>query len=132
MRYFVIVLIGLMVFSACDKDEDRTSILGGWNCEEFSDYGAARTYQTSIVRDEVTPTFYKVYNFHKIGNSESSVVSCAEDTTNGNLIIDLYIVGNVTISDGIGIVAADFSSISWTYTYSDGIVNNEKVKATYY
>ncbi len=131
MKYIVVMLIGLMFFSGCKDDEDRTSILGGWNCEEFSEYGAVRTYQTSIIRDEVIPTYYKIYNFHKIGNSENNVVRC-EEGEDGNLIIDLQIVGNVTVSDGVGIVASDFSSISWEYTYSDGIVSNELVRATYY
>jgi len=129
----LIIVVIIVTFSSCDKNSERTSILGGWTCEEFSDISASRTYSVSIVRYEVDPTYYKIYNFHNLGESEGSIVLCYEGE-DGKLYIDRQIVSSTSavISDGVGVIADDFSTISWTYTYSDGSSSEGTIYATYY
>lgn len=128
----LLIVAVTLLFASCDQDKERISVLGGWNCEEFSDISASRTYTVSIVRYEVDPTYYKIYNFHNLGESENDIVLCYEGE-DGKLYIDRQIVSSsVVISDGVGTIADDFSTISWTYTYSDNSTSDQTIYATYY
>lgn len=122
-----------VVFSACEDDEPRTSVLGVWNCDEYSEQGTRRNYQVTIANYEFDTNFYKMYNFHNLGDSEHNIVICEIDN-DGNLIIENQLVnsGMYQITDGKGIVADDLSRIKWTYYFTGSSVTNEYVTATYY
>lgn len=125
---FVVLLIAV---SSCDKNNERSGIIGAWNCNEISDLGVIKNYQVTILNDDANPSFYKMYNFSNIGSSESNIVYCFMNNDD-NLQINSQVVGDVFISEGIGIVADDYSTIEWEYIYSDGMVSNVTINATYY
>lgn len=129
-RKSLFVFILLTTIIACDKKKEKKSVLGSWNCQEQSDIRPIRKYQVNIVRDPVQKEFYKIYNFHSLGQGENDFVLCKENT-DGNLIIDDYSTGSVSVRKGLGIVEKDFSAITWTYTFS-GKSAIENVKAKYY
>ncbi len=134
MKKILIILTALtLITSACKEDDERTSITGSWNCEEQSDINSLRTYQVNILQDPVNNEFYRIYNFHKLGQDEAHSVLCRKDAKTGNLIIENYKVENsVSILQATGIIADDFSDIKWTYELisTNGIKNT--VKARYY
>lgn len=130
MKKKLFILILFVAFIACDKKKDKKSVLGSWNCQEQSDIRPIRKYQVNIVRDPVKKEFYKIYNFHNLGQGENDFVLCKENT-DGNLIIDDYSVGGISVRKGLGIIEKDFSAITWTYSFT-GKSAIENVKAKYY
>lgn len=130
---FGILAVVLMLFIGCDKDKDRTSLLGGWNCEEFPEQTLPRNYQVSIMRNpyiQNKTNEYIINNFYNLGNSQNSEVYFYQDTVSKQLIIKSQIVQGYSIY-GTGTVAYDFSRINWEYHVSSGVVD-EKVIANYY
>ena len=127
-----IILLGFVIIvSSCNKDEDRTTILGSWNCEEITEIGGIVTYQVSITRNHSVPedsNSYIINNFHNIGNS-SSLEVIVEEIESGKLEIVYSPLG--FDFKGTGTIAPDFSKIDWLYIANDG-VNNPEVISTYY
>jgi hypothetical protein len=115
----------------CNKEQSHTSILGSWNCEEFSD-GGQRIYQVNIVRNNNLPDAtneYIIYNFHNLGNTEYTEVYIRESikgelTITGTAASDISFVGQ-------GLISPDFSSIKWSYQFNNGS-KNSMVTASYY
>lgn len=133
MKKILFISILLLMFSACNDKKEKKSVVGSWNCEEHSDKNPSRTYQVNIVRDPVRKNFYKIYNFHKLGQNEDDAVLCEENPTNGELIIkDFNVKGMFFITEGKGIVAKDFSNIMWTYSFTNSSGLKNDVKAKYY
>ena len=129
-----IILLSLIVlgFMSCNKkDEVRTSIIGSWNCEEYSDVYGQRIYQTNIVRNPISDATnqYVINNFHNTGLGEEVEVYVTEVepgklTITGSANIRVKYVGGAIVVD-------DFSKINWTYKVNDG-ANNPNVTSTYY
>ncbi len=131
MKYLLYFLFALIALSSCKKDRVHTSILGTWNCDEFSEYGESK-YQVSIMRNSYLPsdsTAYIIINFHNMGIDENNEVYVSEDEP-GILTITGTANTGVLIT-GTGDVASDFSKIEWNYQVNDG-GNNPTVSATYY
>jgi len=131
-RAITIFLLGFVfTVSSCNKDEERTTILGSWNCEEITEIGGIVTYQISITRNHYAPNdsnSYLINNFHNIGNSPSLEV-IVEEIEIGKLEIAHSPIG--FDFEGNGTIASDFSKIDWQYKVNDGI-NNPLVISTYY
>jgi len=127
----IITIIVFITFFNCKKDDTpRSSILGSWNCEEFSESGKFN-YAVSITRNNSFPDVdneYIIYNFSRLGNTENSEVYVREIQKDTLTITGTVL--NISIT-GKGIVANDFSSIDWDYQIHDGITN-PIIKATYY
>jgi hypothetical protein len=126
----VTITIGL---PGCNKDKTHTSVLGSWNCEEFSDdLEGKRIYQVTIQRREEivgASNEYKIFNFHKLGDIENSEVFVTENEPG---ILTITGCADIRFSfTGEGVVAADFTIIEWTYQVNDG-ATNPLVKANYY
>lgn len=130
--YIVIAFFGLFILgTSCNKDKDRISVLGSWNCEEYSEIGQ-RIYQANIMRNPYMPEAtneYIINNFHKLGLTESTEVYVREEepgvlTITGSAALDISFIGS-------GILAEDFSKIEWRYQVNDG-GSNPLVMATYY
>lgn len=130
MKKILFIFILLALSTACDKEKEKKSVLGSWNCQEQSDKRPIRKYQVNIVRDPVQKDFYKIYNFHNLGQGENDFVLCKENS-DGNLIINDYSTGSIYVNKGVGIVEKDFSAITWTYSFI-GNSFKEDVKAKYY
>lgn len=131
MKKFIIASIFFALLLGCKDKEPRTSLFGGWNVNEVNNMtGEQKNYQTNIIRDNIDPEFYLIYNFHDISNDQSDAVRFYEDE-NGLLVIVNQIIGNSNIwVEGTGEVAPDFSNIIWKYTINDGI--EQFVVANYY
>lgn len=130
---FLLIVTLTILLSGCNKDESHTSVLGSWNCEEFSDdLEGKRIYQATIQRREEivgATNEYKIFNFHKLGDIENSEVFVTENEPG---ILTITGCADIRFSfTGEGIVAADFSRIEWTYQVNDG-ATNLLVKANYY
>jgi hypothetical protein len=82
MRQTIILLaLFLVVFSSCSKNDTRTSILGSWNCDEYSEIGQHK-YQVNIVRNYYSPNDtneYIINNFHNLGIAEEAEVFVQEN-----------------------------------------------------
>lgn len=134
MKYNVLFLfIVLAMLSSCEKDNKHTSLIGVWNCQEYPEQTAPRTFQVSISRNNFMPdkdNQYKISNFYQMGNSEDAEVYFYQDTLTNELIILPQTVKGTTFH-GTGIVEEDFSKIEWVYYANSGRIN-EKVVATYY
>lgn len=132
MNKFIILFFVLLSIQSCNKDDEpRTSILGSWNCEEFSEIGQ-RNYQVSIIRNPYIPDAtneYIIYNFHNLGLTEATEVYVRE-IESGTLSITTPFPLGFTFN-GKGIITSDFSRIEWDYTAYDAITN-PVVKANYY
>lgn len=133
LRIVSVLAILAMLFIGCDKNEERTSLLGYWNCEEFPEQTLPRTYSVGILRNPYisgVTNEYMINNFYSMGNSEAAQVYFYQDTISGDLIIKPQIIMDNSIY-GLGTVNEDFSKIDWVYYVSSGSVN-EKVVAYYY
>lgn len=132
MNRFLLIVFVILSIQSCNKDEEHTSILGSWNCEEFSDIYGQRTYQTNISRNLNIPdstSEYVIYNFHKLGLSEATEVYVREIEPGEFTITGTASIGHTFT--GKGIIAPDFSTINWNYQVNDG-GNNPLVIANYY
>ena len=127
-NFVLLIVVSLfIVVLGCKKDEQRTTILGSWNCEEFSDIGQ-RNYQVSITRNYMQneANEYIINNFHNIGLTESTEVYVREIdkgelTITGTAAIDMSFTGK-------GVIASDFSRIEWVFKVN----NNPNIRANYY
>lgn len=130
-RVFLLSFIALGLMACNNKDEDRTSIIGSWNCEEFSDIYGQRIYQTNIIRNPVSNATneYIVSNFHNMGLGADVDVYITEIEP-GKLTIAYSTDFKISFIGG-GTVADDFSTINWSYKVNDG-VNNPEVRSTYH
>jgi len=127
--YFLLIII--LTVLGCKKEEERNTILGSWNCEEYSDIGQ-RNYQVSITRNYYlrdSTNEYIISNFHNLGINEFNDVYIKKIEINKLIITGTANLG-ISIS-GIGSVSDDFSRIEWEYTVNDGLTIPE-VRANYY
>lgn len=135
MKY-KILFIGVLLafFMGCKEEEERTSILGGWNCEEFGETTQPRVYQVNIIRNNYLPNAtneYIINNFNNRGISDNDEVYVRFNEEAGELII----TGTAHVGvyyNGKGIVADDYSTIEWEYYVSDGSGVQQNFVATYY
>lgn len=128
----ILLVVFIILLSSCNKDEDRKSVLGAWNCEEFSDFGQ-RNYQINIFRNKYLPDAtneYVINNFHDLGFTESTEVWVREEES-GILTITKSPSNSQIYFIGTGIIADEFSRIEWEYIVNDG-VSNHTVVANYY
>lgn len=133
MRYNVLFLFVVVALISCEKENKHTSLLGVWNCQEFPEQTAPRTYQVSISRNNFmsdASNQYKISNFYQLGNAEDAEVYFYQDSLTDELIIMPQTVRGTTFH-GKGTVTEDFSEINWEYYANSGNIN-EKVIATYY
>ncbi|MBI9066477.1 MAG: hypothetical protein JEZ09_04250 [Salinivirgaceae bacterium] len=128
-KSLLIIFIVAILFSCKKKDEERTSILGSWNCEHFSDINGQKVYQASITSSPLFDSLYVISNFHNFGINEEDQVYFSKNA-NGELILDFFGNSQIQVA-GKGIVADDFSKITWTYTVDNGTAF-ETVDAIYH
>ncbi|PKP08292.1 MAG: hypothetical protein CVU09_16530 [Bacteroidetes bacterium HGW-Bacteroidetes-4] len=128
-----ITLVGIVVLgllgTACQKNNEHTSVLGTWYCDEYPGQTIPRTYQVNITRSPVYDTLFYISNFYQMGFSEEAQVNFYQNRV-GKLVIYNQIIGNKAIY-GTGTVIDNYKSIEWVYYISDDSLN-ERVEATYY
>lgn len=132
-KYLVILLLSVvLILQACNKDENHSSLLGSWNCEELPEISTPANYQVNITRNNLLPddsNQYVIYNFNQLGFEEERGVYFQQNQDGSLLITGTEIIG-ISIT-GNGTVANDFSKIEWTYKVDKG-GPNENIIATYY
>jgi hypothetical protein len=129
-----LIVIGVLTLGGCQKDNSHTSVLGGWNCQEFTEISATRTYSVMIERNTNMPTStneFAIRNFYRLGNGDDNLVYFRQvnDTL---LIIPLQTTATGTsINNGTGKIIGQYERIEWEYTVTSAF-GQEKCLATYY
>jgi hypothetical protein len=116
---------------SCNKDNEHTSVLGSWYCDEYPEQTLPQTYQVNIERDVTNSSDsnrFVIYNFNNLGFSEEQAVFVRIFATDS---IEILYSNNFAISvHGYGKIESGFSKIDWEYTVGKDFTEN--ISATYY
>lgn len=129
---FIIMSIILVQLFSCAPDDDtnptsndiRDKIATTWKCQENSTSFGQQNYYVEIIKDTLANKIY-IDNFFNLGLGKK-----VHATVSGQNII----INNQTIDgylfNGNGVIAGNYNSINWTYTFDEGN-GPEQVTALY-
>ncbi len=131
LRVLVVLVTLAVAFWSCNPDEPdpdtgdiRDKLVNTWKCTENSQTYGTQNYYVEITKDNQASVII-IDNFFNLGLGKS-----IKATVNGQTITINNQIVSGHIFNGTGIIASNFNSISWTYTFDEGN-GPETATATY-
>ncbi len=128
------LIFGVFILSGCQKDDSHSSVLGAWNCQEYTEINGNRTYSVNIERNHNMPNAtneFAIRNFYRLGDGDENLVYFRQ--VNDTLLVmpvQTTSVG-VSVNGGTGIVRGGYNHIEWQYTVT-ATFGQDKCQANYY
>jgi hypothetical protein len=122
-RLFLALLVGSMIFTSCEEDlndeesgDVRDRFVGTWSVTE-TENNQTRNYDVTISKSDFNSARINIFNFYKLGESDSAFASVS--TVSSNTIT----IPNQTLNfhgiSGTGVLQDD-NTIDFNYTVDDG------------
>ena len=123
---FLLILGFVLFIYGCEKDVERTSVIGTWKCVEVGTISTPNPYFVDIQYDYNVTTRLIINNFYNIGYAQETLAQL----DGYKIIITSQVVGGYAFN-GEGRISTNYKEIEWEYEVDDGSGMIDYVQAIY-